>query len=110
MGIDTGCMLIVGLPAEELEAGVTGELKEKLEKEGFYDAFSEDGGIGLESASPFFDAGYDDRIWGIGLAAGSWVAKEIDIAALPQQVAEARAKFKKLTGLEGRLFISAHVT
>ena len=110
MGIDTGCMLILGLPAEELADGVTGELKEKLEKEDFYEAFSEDGGIGLESASPFFDADYNERIWGIGLAAGSWAAKEIDIAALPQQVAEAQAKFKALTGMEGRLFISANVT
>lgn len=110
MGIDTGCMLILGLPAEELEAGVSDELKQKVKDEGFYETFSEDEGIGLESASPFFDAGYDERIWGIGLAAEFWGAKEIDIAALPQQVAEAQAKFKALTGLEGRLFISAHVT
>lgn len=109
MGIDTGCKLIFGLPADELAAGVNDELK-RLAEEGFYEAFSEDGVLGLESASPFFDSGYDERIWGIGLAAESWAPVEIDIATLPQKIAGAQAKFKELTGLEGRLFVSAHVT
>lgn len=110
MGIDTGCMLIVGLPADELEAGLSDELKQRIKGEGFYEVVSEDGELKLSSASPYFDSSYDERLWGISLASEYWAYKEIDIATLPQKIVEAQAAFKAKTGLEGRLFVSPHVT
>jgi hypothetical protein len=107
MGIDTGCMLILGLPAAELLAGLPAELRDKAEDEGL-SSVAED--LGLASASPSYDSPYDARIWGVCLKSEYWHAAELDPEALPGQITAAKAQFKGITGLEGRLFVSPHVT
>ncbi len=110
MGIDTGCMLIVGLPADELVAGLPAELQQKVNRAGLWEVVSEGGDLGLHRASPYFDAGVDECVWGVSLAAEYWRAIEIDAGTLPQKIAEAQATFKAKTGLDGKLYVSAHVT
>lgn len=110
MGIDTGCMLIVGLAADDLVDGLPEETRERIESEGFYDIVSEDGEMGLCRASPYYDAPYGHCVWGVSIAAGYWSAIELDEASLDDKVAAAKKVFKEKTGLDGRLYISPHVT
>lgn len=110
MGVDTGCMLILGLPADELKAGLGPELQAKIEELGFYDVVSEDGELGLQGASPYYDSDSGSRVWGVSLAREYWGAIEIKLDELQPKIDAARAEFKELTGLEGKLFVSPHVT
>ena len=109
MGVSIDCMLIVGLHAEELRAGLPQDLRDRIEEEGFYDVVSEDGTLGLRSASPYFDSESDSRIWGISILSEYWGAIEVP-DDLPALALVAKDKFKSITGLDGRLYFSANVT
>lgn len=110
MGISTGSKLIWGLTAGELREGLPEPLKARLSEEGFYGVAGEDGDLGLAYASPWYDSDEDDRVWGIQLAGGWNAYSKIDHAALPAAITDAAAAFKEKTGLDGRLYVSAHVT
>lgn len=110
MEFNTGCMLIFGLPAEELAAGAKGELKMRLKTEGLCSALGEGGGIGLEVAIHCLGAEPHECVWGVVLESDYVGAVEVDVPALSEKVAWAGETFKKMTGLEGRLFVSADVT
>ena len=110
MRVNTECVLIFGLPASELEEGVTGDLRDTLSDVGLEATFGSNFDDGLEWAAPHLDADAVDCVWGVVLAASSGMGGEIDLAKLPEEVAEASIEVKKITGLEGRLFISADVS
>lgn len=95
--------------ADELEDGLSEDLRKQIADEGFYDVVSEDGELGLESASPCFDSDYQSRIWGVCVLSKYWGAIELpdDLAA---QLLTAKEKFKSKTGLDGRAYIGANVT
>lgn len=109
MGIDTGSKLILGLSGEDIMAQATPELRDEINATGFYEVLGEDGRLGLERASPYYDADYEQCIWGVGLGGDYWRGVEIDPATLPQKILDAQAKFTELTGLVGKLYVSSHV-
>ena len=110
MGIDTGSVLIVGLPYKEIADGLDDQRREKLDELGYYDYLGADGDLELEYASPYYDSDGPDRIWGrIVVFSGDYRAREVP-ADFEAKVAAAKQFFKDKTGLEGRLFVSPHVT
>jgi len=110
MGIDTSAMLILGLTAEELKASFTDEQREKLDELGWYEYVGQDGGLGLEDASPYYDSDYQDRVWGVTVACtGGYQARRVP-PGLKDALDAAEKKFREATGLEGKLYLSPHVT
>lgn len=96
MGIDTSAALIVGLPSEEL---------------GDYTYYSEVlEGLGLSTASPYFDSDFSDWIIGINVAySGDYYYSEVG-DRLSSDIEEAKRSFLTLTGKHGGLFISPDIT
>lgn len=110
MGIDTSAMLLVGLTAEELKAGFTAERREKLDELGWYEYVGGDGELGLENASPYYDSDYQDRVWGVGVArTDDYQACRVP-PGLKDALEAAEKKFREATGLEGKLYLSPHIT
>ena len=100
MGIDTSAVLIWGVPYEELEY-------DEEEYDDFYEYTEE---LGFDYASPYYDSDYEQRIYGV------WVAWSRDYShfditdEITLRIEEAKKAFKEKTGLEGRLYISPHIT
>lgn len=110
MGIDTSAMLILGLTAEELKASFTDEQREKLDELGWYGYVGQDGGLGLEYASPYYDSDTQDRVWGVTVACtGDYQARRVP-PGLKDALEAAEKKFREATGLEGKLYLSPHIT
>jgi hypothetical protein len=103
MGIRTSAVLIVGLPHDEIieTPGIITALE--VDGKDFYEVCED---IGIYSASPYYDASEDDRIWGVVVEGEG----EVDIALLHQKILDAQETFERLTGAEGRLFVSPNVT
>lgn len=93
MGIAYSAKLIVGLPYDEFEDffgdDVAGDCEEK----------------GLTYSSPYYDAHSDHWVIGIQVAVTDdfdWTYVEVD------KHKEAHLKFTEITGLTGKLILSAH--
>ncbi len=110
MGIDIGSSLFVGLPHPELVAGLPVGLQERLKTEDYYNILSEDGELQLERAFPWFDAGPEDCLWGYHVAHVGYRPQVLSLADLETKTAAALVKFKSKTGLDGRLYLTNHVT
>lgn len=101
MGIDTSACLIWGVEANELE----------YDEEVWDDLYEYVEGMGLDRASPYYDSDIYENIIGIPLGyACTYGAREIDAEGLPEAISNAASRFKELTGLEGRLYLSPHIT
>lgn len=86
MGMSYSAVLIVGLHRDDIET----EDEEILES--------------LDSAPPYYDGG-DDAILGVNVEkSGDYQAKEITLDQA--KVDAAKAKFRELTGQEGKLFLT----
>lgn len=93
MGIDTSSVLLWGATHDEMPEGFD------------TDAF--------DQGSPYYDSGYDACIFGVAVAySGDYQCRDMgsDLQAIQQLIANARVEFKKRTGLEGRLYLSPHIT
>lgn len=89
MGMYYKAKLIVGLPKEEIES----------EDEDMVDD--------LDRACGYYDCGEDSMIVGVEVeSTGDYQAKEIRLDT--EKVAAAEAKFRKLTGQDGKLYLSPH--
>lgn len=96
MGIDTGSALVVGLPFDDV-VDCSDEYYEKY-----------DGCLSL--VSPWFDCDHDDTLLGIILYGKDFAYQEIDETTLMQKITAAQHQFKKLTGKDGKLYVSPNVT
>lgn len=94
MGIDTRAAIFVGLPRKEIYAADKSELLESEE---------------LEVCPPYYDGnGEDDAICGFELH-GTPTYRAREIVFDNNHAEELKAKFKKLTGLEAKVFLSPYV-
>lgn len=92
MGVEYGAKLIVGLPYEELE-----HLGED---------FVDD--LGLDYASPYFDADHECWIVGVDVEAIMYGAIEVDPTLVNGLTKKAAKEFTKKTGMVGKLYLSSH--
>ena len=97
MGIDIGCAIVVGLPADDLE------LEDDVD---LYD-FIEDNG--LEYTSPWYDSGVSQGVVGY-FVADTGRYNDYDLTTLNDNIHKAMTKFVELTGQQPRLYLSNHVT
>jgi len=92
MGIYYAARLVVGLPASQVDIEVD----------------SADG-LGLDIISPYYDDPYDQSLIGIVVATSDdYSFQEIDMTAVLEKISLARIKFARMTGLEGKVFISTY--
>lgn len=64
---------------------------------------------GLEYASPYYDSPTSSWVYGIIISEVEERGKVINNGNLSAEVAKAGVKFKELTGLDGKLYLSTHV-
>jgi len=94
MGIDIDSRLMIGLAYDDLVEGLDEET----------DAYEWIEELGLDSASPYYDADMNACIYGISVNAwGNTIAEVI------QGLNEAAEEFASLTGKQGKVFQSQHV-
>jgi hypothetical protein len=94
MGIDIDSCLLVGLTYEDLIDGLDEDIdtQEWLED------------LGLDEASPYYDAPRKDCIYGV--FAEAW---DSTITEVKQSMEEASAEFTRITGKQGKVFQSQNV-
>ena len=97
MGIDIGCVLIVGVPADELVMN---------DDEDLYDFVHRND---LDYSSPWYDSGVDSGVIG-RVVAGSDDYTKVDLTTLNDDITAAMNEIKNLTGLQPALYLSNHVT
>ncbi len=91
MGMYYKAKLIVGLPQDEIE----------LDDEEVLDD--------MDRASGYYDCDSDATILGVDVASsGDYSAIEVDLELVPAKIEAAKAKFRELTGQEGKLYLSPH--
>jgi hypothetical protein len=90
MSISTSAGIIVGLDGADFE--LTDEIYEMIDNDQ------------LQTLSPYFDSSRKDRYIGIVVAGTGELTFTMDA------VLEAKILFRKLTGLEPKVYLSAHVT
>lgn len=89
MGVDTRAVIVIGLPS--------GELPQQ---------FSDVDEYGLESISPSYDAEIKYCIIGLPLYQTSdYHYKEISLDDI-DKVSSLKTKFKKITGMDGKVYLS----
>lgn len=93
MGVDTSAVLIVGRPYEDFDAETLGQLIDDDD---------------IQSASPHYDADRKYCIFGIVVAEADNEGVELK-EPFENDVLKAKAEFAKLTGLEGKLYLSPNV-
>lgn len=92
MGVSYCAVIVVGLPTEEVE---------------FDQEAAED--MGLDTYSPYYDAGWEDCLVGIPVAeTGEYSWKTVHPNDLRTDVEKAENKFKKATGLTARVFVTTY--
>ncbi len=96
MGIDTGSALVVGLPFFDVVEGV--------------DEFYQKHELNLSIVYPWYDCDYENCLIGVMLHGKDFEYDEIDETTLMQNITTAQHKFKKLTGKDGKLYVSPNVT
>ena len=93
MSIDYAARIVVGLPVSDIPL-----------EEGVHDMYD----IGLEYSHPYFDCG-DEVSLGCVIVLS---APDYDYRVLPGNLAEltsyASEKFKRITGLEGKVYLTTH--
>lgn len=100
MGIDIGCCLIVGVPADILND------EDILGEKDLYDYIHDND---LDYSSPWYDAGCSEGVVGfMVLATGCYT--DVTALTLSNDMSDAVKRFKDLTGLEPSLYLSNHVT
>jgi hypothetical protein len=93
VGISYEAKLIVGLPQDEIECDDEDRREDLLEE--------------LDRASSHYDCDSDARISGIEIEhSGDYSFKEITLDWA--KIEAAKARFRELTGQEGRLYLSLH--
>lgn len=99
MGIEYSARIVVGLPKDELDDYF----------EGVEDIYQHVEDSGLYVASPYYDADYDDCLFGV-LVQGcyDYSYSEIDESKWSENVAAAHKKFTELTGKVGKLYLSTY--
>lgn len=101
MGIDSRAILIYGVPADEIEY-------DEEEFDGLYEYVE---AKELDYSSPHYDAGIDNGIIGVALVYSDYYsASEVDHELLPDALEKAAKDFKERTGLDGKLYLSPHIT
>jgi hypothetical protein len=89
MGMYYKAKLIVGLPQDEIE----------LDDEEILDD--------MDRACGYYDGGSDATILGVTVASsGDYSAEEVDLDLA--KIDDAKAKFRELTGQDGKLYLSPH--
>lgn len=96
MGIDTGSALVVGLPFYDVVDS----------DDEFYDEYCS----ALSRISPWYDCDSDECLIGIVLYGEDFAYQEINETTLMQKITSAQHQFKKLTGKDGKLYVSPNVT
>ena len=99
MGIDIGCCLIVGLPADDLR-----ELLD--EDEAMYDFVNRNE---FDASSPWYDSGVSNGIIGY-MINNTDNFDELDFLKLGHDTMHAILKFENLTGMTPKLYLSNHGT
>lgn len=99
MGIDIGCCLIVGLPADNFDEDIIGD-------QDLYDYVSDNE---LDYSSPWYDSGISEGVIGFYVE-GSDNFSLVNLEKLNNDVKEAKERFQELTGMEAGLYLSNHVT
>lgn len=94
MGIDTGAVIIVGLPYDQFNMAQD-ELDELI-----------DNGD-IDSASPYFDADRDDCVYGIRVAKSDYRAEEFTLN--DNLINSAKQSFKDTYGQEPKVYLSANI-
>lgn len=64
---------------------------------------------GLQYASPYYDSPRNDWVYGVRLCGVEEGSTIINASKLVAAIGRAEVKFKELTGLEGKLYLSTHV-
>ena len=106
MGIDVSAVLIYGIPYEEMYEVY---LKQHPEEGIGFHEWLEDNNF--DSASPYFDSSYSDRVFGIIVdSAGYYSYAETSIDVINENLKQAIKDFSELTGKLGKLYISPDVT
>lgn len=94
MSIDYKAKLLVGLPYNELESLIgEGDIWETIGK------------LGLDYASPYYDADHDEWVVGVKVASTSdyqWTTVDVS------EHKKAADEFTRITGLVGKLILSPH--
>jgi len=113
MGISIGCAIVVGLQGEDLYDLLSEERQQQIDDGGWYEVLGEeDGGLGLDAFPPAFDCDPQYNYWGIEVYKSYGDGKEISEGEFDQfreRVIAAREKFKSITGLDGKLYITPNV-
>ena len=109
MGIDTGAMLIYGLPYEEMYEAYESYIEQNPDKDIDFQDWIEE--CGFDSASPYYDSSYSDKIFGITIVhSGDYSYCETTFYEIDVDTQDAERDFVKLTGKCGNLYISPDVT
>jgi len=64
---------------------------------------------GLQYASPYYDSPTSDWVYGVRLCCVEEGSTIINAGKLGDAIARVEVKFKELTGLDGKLYLSTHV-
>lgn len=64
---------------------------------------------GLQYASPYYDSSRDEWVYGIIISQVGEFSISVSAGVIAEGVKAAREKFKELTGLDGKLYLSTHV-
>lgn len=100
MGIDVGASIVAGLPKKDLEHLVA-------EDQDFDDWYDREG---LDRISPYYDAGDHDCIFGVCVVNVDYTYMELgEKEEFSKDVKNAFEKFKEITGMDGKLYLSLDV-
>lgn len=99
MGIEYSARIVVGLPKDELDDYF----------EGIEDVCQHVEDSGLYVVSPYYDADYDDCLFGVLVqSCYDYSYSEIDESEWSENVAAAHEKFTEVTGKVGKLYLSSY--
>lgn len=99
MGIEYSARIVVGLPKDELDDYF----------EGIEDVYQHVEDSGLYVVSPYYDADYDDCLFGVLVqSCYDYSYSEIDESKWSENVAAAHKWFTERTGKVGKLYLSTY--
>lgn len=99
MGIEYSARIVVGLPKDELDDYF----------EGVEDVYQSIEDSGLYVVSPYYDADYDDCLFGVLVqSCYDYSYSEIDESKWSESIAAAHKKFTEVTGKVGKLYLSTY--
>jgi len=113
MGISTGCAIVVGFQGEDLYDLLSPELQARIDEEGWWAVVGEEGTLGLDGYSPAFNCDPQYNYWGVRVYSTYSHGEEIGTDAFDDfrgKVESARARFKAITGLDGKLYMTPNVS